>query len=74
MRMTRFRWIVIELIFAIQVINYIDRSAISYAIGDIARDLQFSQRDKDFYSGFIRSAFSIGYMLTTFFGGIFADR
>ncbi|MDE2091694.1 MAG: MFS transporter [Gammaproteobacteria bacterium] len=74
MRMTRFRWIVIALIFSITVINYIDRSAISYAISGIAHDLQFSQHDKDIYSGFILSAFSIGYMLTTFFGGIFADR
>jgi len=74
MRMTRFRWIVIALIFAITVINYIDRSSISYAIGDIARDLDFSQHDKDILSGFILAAFSLGYMLTTFFGGIFADR
>ncbi|MDE2235774.1 MAG: MFS transporter [Gammaproteobacteria bacterium] len=74
MRMTRFRWIVITLIFGITVINYIDRSAISYAIGDIVRDLRFSAHDRDIYSGFILSAFSIGYMLTTFFGGIFADR
>ena len=74
MRVTRFRWMIIALIFAITLINYIDRSAISYAIGDIARDLQFSQHDKDLYSGFILSTFSIGYMLTTLFGGIFADR
>lgn len=74
MRMSRFRWIVVALIFAITVINYIDRSAISYAIGDIARALDFSQHDKDILSGFILAAFSLGYMLTTFFGGIFADR
>jgi MFS transporter, ACS family, aldohexuronate transporter len=74
MRATRFRWIVIALIFAVTLINYIDRSAISYAIGDIARDLQFSEHDKNIYSGFILSTFSIGYMLTTLFGGIFADR
>jgi ACS family hexuronate transporter-like MFS transporter len=74
MRSTRFRWIIIALIFAITLINYIDRSAISYAISDIARDLQFSQHDKNIYSGFILSTFSIGYMLTTLFGGVFADR
>jgi ACS family hexuronate transporter-like MFS transporter len=74
MRPTRFRWLVIALIFAITLINYIDRSAISYAIGDIARDLQFSPHDKALYSGFILATFSIGYMLTTLFGGIFADR
>ena len=74
MRMTRFRWIVIALIFFITIVNYIDRSAISYGIGDIARDLNFSQHDRDILSGFILAAFSIGYMLTTFLGGIFADR
>ncbi|MGB9430361.1 MAG: MFS transporter [Gammaproteobacteria bacterium] len=74
MRMTRFRWIVIALIFLITVVNYIDRSAISYGIGDIARDLNFSEHDRDLLSGFILAAFSIGYVLATFFGGIFADR
>ncbi|MGH8414836.1 MAG: MFS transporter [Gammaproteobacteria bacterium] len=74
MRMTRFRWIIIALIFFITVVNYIDRSAISYGIGDIARDLDFSRHDTDILSGFILAAFSIGYMLSTFFGGIFADR
>lgn len=74
MRMTRFRWIVIVLIFSITVVNYIDRSAISYGIGDIARDLNFSEHDRDLLSGFILAAFSIGYVLATFFGGIFADR
>lgn len=74
MRVTRFRWIIIALIFFITVVNYIDRSAISYGIGDIARDLDFSRHDEDILSGFILAAFSIGYMLTTFFGGIFADR
>ncbi len=74
MNSTRFRWIIIALIFAITLVNYIDRSAISYAIGDVARDLEFSRHDKNLYSGFIFSAFSIGYMLTTFFGGILADR
>ena len=74
MRMTRFRWIVIALLFFITVVNYIDRSAISYAIGDIAHDLNFSPHDQSFLSGFILSAFSIGYMLTTFFGGILSDR
>lgn len=74
MRSTHFRWLVIALIFAITVVNYIDRSAISYGIGDMARDLHFSQHDRDLMSGFILAAFSIGYMLTTFLGGIFADR
>ena len=74
MRTTHFRWLVIALIFFITVVNYIDRSAISYGIGDIARDLHFNQHDRDLLSGFILAAFGIGYMVTTFFGGIFADH
>lgn len=72
--MTRFRWIIVGLLFSITIINYIDRSAISYAIGDMAHDLNFSQHDQSLLSGFILAAFSIGYMLTTFVGGILADR
>ncbi len=74
MRMTRFRWIIIALIFFITVVNYVDPSAISYGIGYIARALNFSRHDQDILSGFILAAFSIGYMFTTFFGSIFADR
>ncbi|THD10797.1 MFS transporter [Metallibacterium scheffleri] len=74
MRATRFRWLVVALIFFITVINYIDRSAIAYAIGDIARALHFGQHDKDLLNGFILAAFSLGYMFTTFLGGILADR
>lgn len=74
MRATRFRWLIVALVFFITVINYVDRSAIAYAIGDIARDLGFGHRDEDLLNGFILAAFSLGYMLTTFLGGIFADR
>lgn len=72
--MTRFRWVVVAMIFAITMVNYIDRSAISYAIGDIARELHFNRHDEDLLSGFILAAFSIGYMLTTLIGGVLADR
>ncbi|EQD45857.1 major facilitator superfamily MFS_1 [mine drainage metagenome] len=74
MRATRFRWLVVALIFFITVINYIDRSAIAYAIGAIARDLGFGHHDEALLNGFILAAFSLGYMFTTFLGGILADR
>ena len=74
MRATRFRWLVVALIFFITVINYIDRSAIAYAIGAIARDLGFGHHDEALLNGFILAAFSLGYMFTTFLGSIFADR
>jgi hypothetical protein len=42
MRPSRFRWFIIFLLFAISVINYIDRAAISYSIPQIERDLSLS--------------------------------
>ncbi|OYV49820.1 MAG: MFS transporter [Burkholderiales bacterium 21-58-4] len=36
--------------------------------------MQFSRHERNIYGGFILSAFSIGYMVTTLFGGILADR
>lgn len=70
MRATRFRWVVIALIFSITVINYIDRSAISYAMSDIMREFHFGARE----AGLILGAFGVGYMITTFLGGIWSDR
>ena len=74
MRATRFRWLVVALIFIITVVNYVDRSAIAYAIGDIAHALHFGHRDLALLNGFVLAAFSLGYMFTTFLGGIVADR
>jgi len=67
---TRFRWVVIALIFFITMVNYVDRNAISFAIGDIGRDLGFAADDK----GLVLGAFGIGYAITVFFGGIWADH
>lgn len=67
---TRFRWVVIALIFFITVVNYIDRNAISFAIGDIAGEVGFAAGDK----GLVLGAFGIGYAVTVFFGGIWADH
>lgn len=67
---TRYRWMVVALLFAIIVINYIDRSAISYAIGPMARDLGLDDSQR----GLVLGAFGIGYALTTFIGGILVDR
>ena len=39
---SRFRWFIIFLLFAISVINYIDRAAISYSIPKIERHLGLS--------------------------------
>ena len=70
MRATRFRWAVIGLLFFITVINYIDRSAIAYAMDDLAHAFGLNARSE----GLILGAFGIGYLATTFLGGIWTDR
>jgi MFS family permease len=67
---TRFRWFVIFLLFAITVVNYIDRAAISYAIPLMERDLHLSPAD----TGAILGAFGLGYAITTLIGGFAVDR
>ena len=61
MTRTRYRWFIIFLLFAITVVNYIDRAAISYAIPAMQRDLGLSPAD----TGIILGAFGLGYALTT---------
>ena len=70
MQATRFRWFVVFLLFAITVVNYVDRAAISYAIPLIQRQLGFSPAE----SGAILGAFGLGYAITTLLGGFAVDR
>ncbi|HSN18170.1 MAG TPA: MFS transporter [Gammaproteobacteria bacterium] len=67
---TRFRWVIIALIFFITMVNYVDRSALSYAIHDIGAEFHFDAA----LAGRILGAFGLGYIITTFFGGIWADH
>lgn len=67
---TRFRWAVIALLFLINTINYIDRSAISYAAHALRSDFGLSSAQL----GLVMGAFGIGYLLTTLPGGYLADR
>jgi ACS family hexuronate transporter-like MFS transporter len=70
MRPTKFRWFIIFLLFAISVVNYIDRAAISYAIPLVQRDLGLSAAG----TGTILGAFGLGYAVTTLIGGFAVDR
>src|SRR3981189_3388466 len=70
MTRTRYRWFIIFLLFAITVVNYIDRAAISYAIPLMQRDLGLSPAD----TGIILGAFGLGYAITTLIGGFAVDR
>src|SRR4030095_12751336 len=67
---TRFRWFIIFLLFAITVVNYIDRAAIAYAIPLMERSLGLSSAD----TGAILGAFGLGYAVTTLIGGFAVDR
>jgi ACS family hexuronate transporter-like MFS transporter len=66
---SHYRWVITGLIFFITIVNYLDRSAISYAIGPLKRE--FGLTDQDF--GFIGSAFGIGYAVMTIGGGLLVD-
>lgn len=70
MKATRFRWVIVAFLFIITVINYVDRSAISYAVPKIKDLFGLSAGQV----GLILGAFGIGYMIMTFFGGILVDR
>lgn len=70
MTRTGFRWFVVFLLFAITVVNYVDRAAISYAIPAIQRDLGLSPG----LTGAILGAFGLGYAVTTLIGGFAVDR
>lgn len=65
-----FRWFIILLLFMICVINYIDRASLSFAIPIIDHEFHFSEKEK----GLLLGAFGIGYIFSTFIGGILADK
>lgn len=66
---TKFRWLIVSLIISLVVINYIDRSAIAYAIGPISESLNIDPGQWGLVSG----AFSIGYLLVAFLSGPLVD-
>lgn len=70
LKSSRFRFVIIGLLFFIIVANYIDRSAISYAMDPMSHLFNWN----DTQIGLILGAFGIGYLVTTFLGGIAADR
>lgn len=65
-----YRWIITGLIFFITLINFVDRSAISFVIEPLKREFHFS----DTQFGMVLSAFAVGYILMTALGGWLVDR
>ncbi|MBS0633971.1 MAG: MFS transporter [Verrucomicrobia bacterium] len=66
---TNYRWVVTSLIFFITLVNFIDRSAISFVIEPLKKEFGFT----DTQFGLILSAFGVGYVLLTAFGGWLVD-
>jgi MFS transporter, ACS family, aldohexuronate transporter len=67
---THYRWVIAGLIFLITLVNFIDRSAISFVIGQLKAEFHFT----DTQFGMILSAFGLGYCLLTAFGGWLVDQ
>lgn len=67
---SRFRWVITGLIFFITLVNFIDRSAVSFVVGPLKQEFHFT--DTEF--GMILSAFGMGYILLTSVGGWLVDR
>ncbi len=66
---TRYRWVITGLIFFITLVNFVDRSAISFVIEPLKQEFHFT----DTQFGLILSAFAMGYVLLTAFGGWLVD-
>ncbi|WP_228000078.1 MFS transporter [Nocardia australiensis] len=64
------RWLTITIILGLVVVNYIDRSAISFAVTDLREEFGITPGQY----GFISSAFSVGYMLFALLSGPLVDR
>ena len=67
---SNYRWVVCALIFFITLVNYIDRSSISFVIEPLKKEFNFT----DTQFGMILSAFGFGYVLLTTIGGWLVDR
>lgn len=67
---SKYRWVIAGLIFFITLVNFIDRSAISFIRDQLKAEFHFN--DTEF--GLILSAFSVGYMVLTFVGGWLVDK
>lgn len=68
--MTNYRWFIVGLGFIATIITYLDRSALSYAIGPLKAT--FGLNNTDF--GLIAAAFGLGYLVMTVIGGIIVDH
>ena len=70
MKSTKYRWLIIGLVFFITVVNYIDRSAIAFAMPLLSKRFSLDAEAM----GLTLGAFNIGYALLVFVGGLLVDH
>lgn len=66
----RFAWLVVSLLFAASVFNYMDRTALSIVQPQVRKDLALSNTDY----GLVLDAFLVAYAILYIVGGWLADR
>lgn len=67
---TRYRWVVLGMVFLAMIINYMDRAALSVAMPFITESFHLTAAEK----GMIFSSFFVGYTAFNFIGGWLSDR
>lgn len=70
MQPTKYRWLIIFMVFAITVINYVDRSAIAFAMPMLSKIFHLNAD----HIGLTLGAFNIGYAGMVFLGGLMVDK
>jgi sugar phosphate permease len=68
-KISAFRWWIVALCLIIGIVNYLDRSSLSFFYKPIVDDFDISHAQ----FGLLSSAFAVGYFLMTFIGGWLAD-
>lgn len=67
---TRFRYVIIGMLFLMAVVNYVDRGALSYASEQMIAQYGFSKSEW----GSVLGYFGYGYMFGALLGGALSDR
>ena len=67
---SRFRYVIVALLFAIAVVNYVDRGALSYTSEQVIGEYGFSKANW----GAVLGYFGYGYMFGAVLGGTLSDR
>jgi MFS transporter, ACS family, hexuronate transporter len=68
--MTKYRWLMLSLLFAATTVNYLDRIVLGVLIKEIRADLHLT----DMEYGYITSSFQFAYMIGFLIAGWFIDK